>query len=348
MTRLRWWLLAFAIWTVMPLLQTVQEYVYASYLNEAFDWQRRVPLRVVDWYTCAIFTPVCFWLARRFPFERRTWLRGVLAQLSVICVVVVAKWELYLIFARQLRPQAQWYLSEALARGFVSESIAMWSLLGIVHAIEYHRRYREREVQAVRLEAELVSARLDALSAQLQPHFLFNTLHSISTLMRRDPDAADEMLAHLGDLLHRTLRRGDRHEVTLAEELELLRHYLGIMQIRFHDRLTIGVDVDESLTASLVPPLILQPLVENAIQHGISRKPGAGRIDIAARRDAQMLEIRVRDDGEGRGDDSRDGIGLTNTRRRLQQLYGENHALELLPAGGGGLEAILHIPLHTS
>jgi two-component system, LytTR family, sensor kinase len=245
---------------------------------------------------------------------------------------------------RWLHPSGTWRLDMILARGFASETIAFWALIGIVYGVEYHRRYRERELHAARLEAELASARLDALTAQLQPHFLFNTLNSISTLMRRDVDAADEMLAHLSGLLHRTLRQQDRHEIPLSEELELLRHYLDIMQIRFHDRLAVRMEIDEQLTGARVPPFILQPLVENAIRHGIGRKPGAGTIEIAARRVADSIEISVRDDGEGHagGDE---GVGLSNTRRRLRELYGERGRLELRGCEGGGLCAVLRIPL---
>jgi signal transduction histidine kinase len=344
--RLRWWLLAFGIWTLFPLLTAMQSALYAAYEGQPIDWGRILPLRLADWYTCALFTPVCFWLARRFRFERATWVRSAAVHLAVISPIVVVKYVLFLEVARVLAPADNWALGRTLAGNFVSESIAFWSLLGIVHAIEYHRRLREREVSAARLEAELASARLDALSAQLQPHFLFNTLHSVSTLMHRDVDAADDMLTHLGDLLHRTLKRGDRHEIALSDELEMLRHYLEIMQIRFQDRLSIEIDVDPSLHTALVPPLVLQPLVENAIQHGISRRPGAGKVEIGATASDGMLEIRVRDDGEGPAESQpRDGIGLSNTRRRLRQLYGDNQSLELLPAVGNGVVVVLRLPL---
>jgi LytS/YehU family sensor histidine kinase len=165
--------------------------------------------------------------------------------------------------------------------------------------------------------------------------------------MRRDVEAADEMLTHLGDLLHRTLRQGGRHEVTLGEELELLRHYTDIMKIRFQDRLAVRVDVDEAVLPALVPNLVLQPLVENAIRHGISRKPGAGLLEIAARRDGATLEISVRDDGEGLSG-AEEGVGLSNTRRRLRQLYGEAQSLELVPGGEGGLMVRMRLPMRTA
>ena len=337
-----WWLVAAAIWTLFPILVALQAALYGLYMGETVNWYRVFSLRLADWYTCAIFTPVCFWLVRRFPLARHAWGRNVAIQLGVVSIAVVVKYAIYVELAKRLHPGRTWRLDTILVGSFFSESIAFWALLAIVHGIEVHRRWREREVQAARLEAELASARLDALTAQLQPHFLFNTLNSISTLIRRDPDAAEEMLSHLGGLLHRTLRQ--RHEVPLSEELEVLDQYLAIMKIRFHDRLVVRKEIEDGLSGALVPYLILQPLVENAIRHGISRKPGAGLLEIAASRDGDALQISVRDDGEGLAK-SGEGIGLTNTRRRLRQLYGDAHSLDLVPVAEGGLRVTLRIPL---
>ena len=335
--RVAFWLAAAAIWTLFPVLTTLQEWVYASYAGETILWHRVLPVRLADWYTCAIFTPLCFWLVRR----------SVLVQLAGVLAAVVLKYALYVEVLRRMIPSQTWRLDMMLARGFASETIAFAALLGVVHAVEYHRRFRERELHAARLETELASARLEALAAQLQPHFLFNTLNSVSTLMRRDVDSAEEMLTHLGDLLRHTLRPHEGHEITLSEELELLQHYLDIMKIRFADRLSVRLDVGEEVTRALVPHLVLQPVVENAIQHGIARKPGAGLIEVRARRDGDALEISVRDDGEGhRGGDER--IGLSNTRRRLHELYGDAQSLTLAPAEDGGLRVTLRFPLRIA
>ena len=342
--RALFWLVGIALWTLFPLLIAAQNGLYATYMGESVNWTRLLSLRLADWYTCAVFTPFCFWLVRRFPLQRHSWRRNLAVQLLATSAAVVVKYAMYVELAKRLRPTEVWRLDAILVRSFASESIAFWILLAIVHGIEVHRRWREREVQAARLEAELASARLDALTAQLQPHFLFNTLNSVSTLMRRDVNAAEEMLSHLGALLHRTLRPRDGHEVTLAEELDVLEQYLAIMKIRFHDRLLVRTEVEEGLSAARVPHLVLQPLVENAIRHGISRKPGAGVIEIAARRAGDVLEISVRDDGEGVGS-AKDGIGLSNTRRRLRQLYGDAQSLELVPAAEGGSRVTLRIPL---
>jgi signal transduction histidine kinase len=333
--RVAFWLVAIALWTLFPVLTAMQEWVYASYIGEPVAWNRVLPVRLADWYTCAVFTPLCFWLVRH----------SMLVQFAGLLAAVVLKYALYVEVLRRMIPSRPWRLGDMLAEGFASELIAFAAVLAIVHGIEYYRRFRERELHAARLQAELASARLDALSAQLQPHFLFNTLNSISTLMRRDVDAAEEMLAHLADLLRRTLRPREGHEVTLGEELELLQHYLDIMKIRFADRLTVQIDVDDETMRALVPHLVLQPVVENAIQHGIARKKGAGLIEVRARRDGDALEISVRDDGEGynqRG--GGEGIGLTNTRRRLRELYGDAQSLTLAPAETGGLRVTLRLP----
>lgn len=326
------WLAGAALWTLLGLLSALQAAVYSTYTGNPLPLRELVPMRLADWYTCAIFTPLFFWLVRSR--------RAVVVQCAAVLAAVPLKFALY---AAVMRLD----FGGILARSFGTEVIALSAVLAIVHGIEYYRRLRERELHAARLETELASARLEALEAQLQPHFLFNTLHGISTLMRRDVDSAEEMLTHLSDLLRRTLRPRDGHEVALSDELELLQHYLDIMKIRFADRLTVRVDADAGVLRALVPHLVLQPLVENALQHGIARKPGNGLVEVRARREGESLEITVRDDGEGhRGGGER--IGLSNTRRRLRELYGDAQSLILAPAEDGGLRVALRIPFRTA
>jgi LytS/YehU family sensor histidine kinase len=202
------------------------------------------------------------------------------------------------------------------------------------------------------LATELVQARLQALRMQLNPHFLFNTLNTISALIHENPDAADRMIVRLSELLRRTLDRGDVQEVPLREELEFLRSYLDIEQMRFPDRLTVTFDIEPKTQELLVPQLILQPLVENALRHGILPREEAGRVEISARVvDGQHLELKVRDDGSGlpaaNGSPGREGIGLQNVRSRLAQLYGAAQQLEIGNASTGGVEARIRIPCST-
>ena len=349
--RWRWWIAGSLLWSVLPLLGALQSVVYRLYVGQPVEWSTLLPIRFADWYTCGVFVPFCFFLARRFPLDRDAWKRSATVTLAAVAAMVPLKFVLYSWLGNAIHPGEEWQFGRLLARGFVSESLAFIAILGVVHAVEYHRRYRERELQAVVLETELAEARLDALAAQLQPHFHFNTLNSISALIRRDPDGADDILTHLGDLLHRTLRGGGAHEVPLDEELSLLRHYLAIVEIRFRDRLTVIVDAGDDVSAALLPPLILQPLVENAVVHGIARRPGAGRLAIRARAEGSFLEVIVSDDGEGLprgGVAPREGVGLSNTRRRLAQLYRGAGTLELVPSPSGGLSAIVRVPLHRT
>ncbi|HZB44051.1 MAG TPA: histidine kinase, partial [Pyrinomonadaceae bacterium] len=225
-------------------------------------------------------------------------------------------------------------------------------VLVFAHASSYYRRYREGELRAVQLQAQLSQAQLQALKMQLHPHFLFNTLHSISALVHKDPEAADRMIARLGDFLRLTLENSGTQEVTLQKELEFLQCYLEIERIRFQDRLTTRMEIDSRSLDSRVPNLILQPIVENALRHGIAPRSTPGRIEISAKRNNGSVRIEVKDNGPGISAISatngrfREGLGLTNTRARLEQLYGEAHRFELANDPHGGLTVTLEIPAH--
>jgi LytS/YehU family sensor histidine kinase len=225
-----------------------------------------------------------------------------------------------------------------------------WLILLISYSFNYQRRYREGEVRATRLEAQLAQAQLQALKMQLHPHFLFNTLHSISALVHKNADAADKMIARLGDFLRLTLENSGAQEVSLGQELEFLKCYLEIERIRFEDRLTVQMNIEPQTLDARLPNLILQPIVENAIRHGISPRTTAGRIEIEARRLNGTLQVQVTDNGPGLPSDSssgsivKAGVGLANTQARLKQLYGSEHRLDLANAASGGLTVILEIP----
>ena len=334
----------FLIWTALAFLSASQGALMLAHAGRPVSWSALLTSSLLDWYTCAAFTPAYIWLVRRFPIDRQHWPLSAAIQFVATSVFVVIKYAVYGPLRAWLIPsQTAMSLEQHLARSFIMESIAFWAVLGVVHAMEFYRRFREREVQALRLQAQLAEARLEALSAQLHPHFLFNTLHGVSTLMHRDVEAADTMLTRLGDLLRHTLRNADRHEVPLSEELDLLANYVAIIGVRFQDRLTVRTLVAPGAEQGLVPHFILQPLVENAVQHGIARRAGAGTIEITAERHGEMLRLRVTDDGAGLGRGVREfpseGIGLSNTRLRLRELYGGRQRLELesLPSGGFGV-----------
>lgn len=343
---LRPWLLGFGVWTLLALLAATQGLI--AFGRERPGLSGMLVLRyLIDWYTCALFTPLCFMLVRRWPITRASWPIAVPGYVTISAVFVVIKYALFSAILQRIpgMPFASG-VGEFLRRNMIFESIVFWCLLGLVHAIEYARQLRERDLHAARLTSQLATTRLDLLASRLQPHFLFNTLQGISTLLHRDPAAADAMLGRLGDLLRMALDGERRHEVPLREELELLDAYLGIVQARFGDRLTIHRAIADEALAVAVPRLVLQPLVENALEHGIARRPGAGTVEIAAARDGDRLLLRVSDDGPGLapGGFPRDGIGLSTTRERLATLYGAAHELSLGAAAGGGFEVRLRLP----
>jgi LytS/YehU family sensor histidine kinase len=216
-------------------------------------------------------------------------------------------------------------------------------------AIDARSRAHERALESERFRTQLAETRLEALTAQLQPHFLFNTLQGISTLIRHDPDGADAMLASLSDLLREVLRRDGRREVELAEELRVLDSYLDISRRRFGNRLAISVDVDRSAAPALVPFFILQPLVENAIHHGVSSHAGTCSVSIRASREGERLALSVEDDGPGTAiADSGRGIGLANTEARLEQMYGDGQSLAFGRRTEGGFRGTATIPYRTA
>jgi LytS/YehU family sensor histidine kinase len=221
----------------------------------------------------------------------------------------------------------------------------LWTITLAAQAAEFYRGEQERERQAVELRERLTQAQLEALRSQLHPHVLFNTLNAAATLMHTDVAGADRMLTELADLLRSTLAYPGRHEIPLAEELALVDRYLSIMRVRFRDRLTVEIDVAPEAREILVPAFLLQPLLENALEHGLAVKPGPGRLAVHAARQDGRLTITVTDDGPGPAHNAAAGVGLTNTRERLAQLYGADQALTLDSAGpSGGARVVVSVP----
>ena len=219
-------------------------------------------------------------------------------------------------------------------------------IIAVGHAFDYYQRFHERELRASELEGRLAQARLQALQSQMNPHFLFNTLHTISALMHKDVDAADRMIMKLSELLRLALDNTEIHEVPLSQELDFLQRYLEIEQTRFRERLQIELNIAPDTLQCRVPNLVLQPLVENAIRHGVERHARPGRIVLRAQRHENQLALEVQDNGAGLPDGKplREGIGLTNTRTRLHQLYGDAQKFELKNVASGGLLARVVLP----
>lgn len=237
-----------------------------------------------------------------------------------------------------------------LAHSSVFGLMVYWALVGGYHGLQLYARLREREREAADLERLLAQARLDVLRAQLHPHFLFNTLHTVSSLIHSRPETADRVVVRLSELLRASLDQGAEHEIPLRRELDLLGRYLEIEQARFGDRLSVVQHVDPGVLDVSVPALVLQPLAENAVRHGIEPRSSPGRIEIRARACGDQLELVLQDNGGGLQPESgarrREGIGLSNTRARLQQLYGDRQQFELNVPPEGGLEVRMRLPLH--
>ena len=222
-------------------------------------------------------------------------------------------------------------------------------IVGLAQGAAYRRRLNEKDLEAVELRRQLVEAQLAALRAQLQPHFLFNTLHTIGVFTRKDPEQANRILTLVGDLLRRSLETVRTQEITLREELEFLSPYIEIQRTRFHDRLSIDLDIDDQVLECRVPSLVLQPLVENAVRHGVEARSGSGKIRIGATRENGSLLLEVVDDGVGLpvaagSVPMREGMGLGNTRQRLARLYGDDQELRIEGADGGGVRALVRLP----
>jgi two-component system LytT family sensor kinase len=345
-------LLVFGVWTFLAVFSASQTAVSLTQRGEPIVWSDLLAGRFADWYSCALFTPIFFWLARHYPIDRQSWRVTIPLTLAVTSACVVLKYALLVPIEHWMGLNLRSSFGTVLSRNFANESMAFWAVIGVVHALEFNRRYREREVAAADLRARLSEAQLDALRSQIHPHFLFNTLHSISTLMHRDVDAADTMLTRLSDLLRLTMKHRGNNEITLRDELALVDNYIEIMGVRFGDRLTVSRNVDSDTLDVLVPQFILQPLVENAFDHGIARTPGPSRIEIRAKNRVNRLELSVSDNGSSADTAAvagrKHGIGLTNTRLRLEQLYGSAQSMSLDRVPGLGTRVTILVPWRVS
>lgn len=321
-----------------------------------------VLLAFVEAYLWALLTPPVFWLSSRFNLERSDWAPRVLLLLAAGFVAAIAVDLVSHAVAVQVLPlpRRRSFDDSALRRiarlWFLRDLVVYFGVLAAGFARDYFLRYRARQEQATRLEAEtallqaqLTEARLQTLRMQINPHFLFNTLHAVSSLVERDPRGVRRMIARLSELLRYTLEGTSAQEVPLEQELRFLEGYLEIMRIRFGGRLEVEMEIAPDAMDALVPNLILQPLVENAIQHGAGKTEGTGRVAVRGERRGERLHLEVRDNGPlPPGTPIQEGVGLGNTRARLAQLYGDAQSLGLRPAEGGGLVAEISLPFHTA
>jgi signal transduction histidine kinase len=356
----RWaraWGISLGAWLSFDLLAQIQWYSY--YREKGLDVPAgRFLADYWDSLVWAFFSPFVLLLIFVLPISRRTWRRA----LPVHLAAAVAAGLVWIPNLQGVRLVLVAYfddagLSRELSSAFVFrilvQSLMLYTEIAAVgHGIHYYRESQARALKTSRLEAQLAQAQLQVLRMQLHPHFLFNTLNTISALVHKDARAADRMLALLGDLLRDSFDKLGAQEVELKEEIDFLDRYLEIEKTRFQDRLVVAKDLDPEALDALVPYLILQPLVENAIRHGVARRAGAGRIELLARRENGELRLHVRDDGPGMTPGAeraaQGGVGLANSQARLQQLYGSSQRLELVARPEGGLDVSLTIPFRSA
>lgn len=362
--RIDWlkWTILFGFWTLFSFLYANQIYFEMRHTpGMNHSWWRIAFWQLMVWYTWGCLTPIILGLGRRFPGERASWLRGLLVHLPLSLVVAAVHVAASASLKMLIEPFDVWsskapflsQYSDELRGFFLFDFLVFWAILGVGFAFDYRERYRERESLASELKAQLAQAQLESLKVQLHPHFLFNTLHTIAGLVRgNERQPAVNMIAGLSDLLRRALESADEQEVALREELRFIELYLDIQKVRFSDRLTVRTEIAPDALDALVPNLLLQPLVENAIRHGISLNESAGLIQISACRVGDKLHISVCDDGPGlqsgwRMEES-DGIGLANTSERLKHLYGTEHSFEVRNGAQGGVTATVAIPFRLA
>jgi len=348
----------FAVWTLIGL--TFAALSYGSGIGDSRypGWRYALLLNLLRFYLWAALSPLIFRFTRRFPVELRPLrLRNLLLHIPAVFVFAAIHTVIHLALSWQLEPSFRqifpsirvFYLS-----GFfflLSSNVLIASILFIAaHAFHYYEDYKAGEVKRSALEAQLAQAQLQTLKMQLHPHFLFNTLHSISSLVLEDPPRANGMIARLGDFLRLTLEHSDDQTVPLQQEIDFVRSYLEIEQARFEDRLSVDFKIEPAMLSVEVPHLILQPIVENAIRHAVAPRTAPGLIKIHATQFDGMVRLEVIDNGPGikRNSDSiAKGVGLNNVRARLSQLYGTGYSFEITNNPEGGLSVVLILPIHS-
>jgi signal transduction histidine kinase len=344
------------LWTLVGLAFASQLYLSSNLLGRSVTWGEAIGASLGDWYVWAVLSLPILWLARRFPPEREP--RWAAAAIHLAAALGCSL--LYVVLRSLVGEADGWLHGETstfadifqplLVRTFPFNLLIYGVIVALSHALDYYRKYHERTVQALELEKHLAQARLQALLHQLEPHFLFNTLNGIASLMHSDVEAADAMLVRLGGLLRTTMAQNGAPRVPLREEIAFIRRYLEIEEIRFRGRLAVEIAIAPEALDALVPTLVLQPLVENAIRHGVEPHPRPGRVEITGQRAGGRLLLAVADNGEGLkpGAGGRTGIGLPNTRARLAELYGPDHDFALGDRPGGGLLVRLALPFEAA
>lgn len=346
--------IGFGVWTVVGFSFGIRSYLYAQMTGPPADFFQMVPNYMVDFYFWGMASPLIFALCLRFPIERGHLadrlvfhiFTGLVFVAVVTALTLPTLWFLGLT-NRQLHPTLESYFVALITNPFMIHQglLAYWGTVVVAHAFQYHEQAKIGRAKTSELSAQLAQAQLAALKMQIHPHFLFNTLNSIAALLHKDTEAADRMIARLSDFLRMTLKSSGTSTVTLEQELEFLKTYLEIEKIRFQEKLIVEMEIDEDAANARVPNLILQPLVENAVRHGVAKQTGIGHLNIHANRVGDRLLINIVDNGPGpQGISKRDGVGLANTRARLEQFYDEFELAIEGRSGTGGTVVSMKVP----
>ncbi len=347
MARARTFLIIFGCWTFVALLFASHVALGSRVIGRPESFLRAFAIFMTYTYFWTAVTPLVLSISRRFRLAGPRSARSVTVHLIASLVFSAGSFVAFILlspYTTEARMNSAPFFERfkrMVAFELHLDMLRYWAVVAIEHTLSYHRQAREREIA-------LGAARLEVLKRQLQPHFLFNTLNSISVLMFENVALANRMLLRLSELLRAGLADDSPHEVSLEHELSFLDRYLEIERMRFGDRLTIDMDVDSATLGARVPNLILQPIVENAIRYGVAAVDRPATVSIHARRSGDELHLEVRDDGPGMPPGSKRGVGLSNTAARLEQLYGSDQKLELLPAEGGGVLVRIIIPFRLA
>ncbi len=333
-------LIVWLAWTALAVFFGVSASLTYISQGRAPVWALAIEMALTQWWPWMLLTPLVVWLTRRLPLTGARLSLAIPAHL--VCGVVVA---LVKSLAENGLRQGLGVRPLLLVSNVAFQMLIYWAIVGFTIVID---RFGQSRARAAETEARLSQAQVQLLRAQLQPHFLFNALNAVSELIHEDPEKADLMIGLLSDLLRATLEAGDRLEVPLVEELALVDRYLAIERIRFGDRLRVETALEPGCGTLLVPHLCLQPLVENAVRHGLSRRASGGLIRVSAATAAGRVAIAVEDDGDGLSPNAVEGIGLVNTRARLSTIYGGAAGVTLRPRAGGGTVATIALPARAA
>ena len=331
-------LLFVTAWAALSLLFAPEAYLSFYVRGVSIGWRQAIELTLVNSFVVLALVPGIVWITRRWPVERCNWRAALAAHIPACLIFSLAHSGLYWAACHLYQE-----VGGTLFFRFHPNLLSYWAVVGFTQALDYLRKSQAHERRVAQLQLSL-------LKSQLQPHFLFNTLHTISAMMHVDVNGADTMISRLSELLRVTLANIGKDESTLAEELDFIRTYLDIERVRFGERLETQIDAPADTLDALVPTMVLQPLVENCVRHGISLRMQDGRIAIQARREENRLVLTVKDNGVGLVPTAspRQGLGISNTRARLEQLYPQDHVFSLQTGAQAGVEVTVNIPFHKS